>query len=200
MAAPGRLSIIVLAAGRSRRMGSVNKLLKDVSGKAMIVQVVETAIAARLGDVVVVTGHQAGDVERALSGLPVRIVHNRHYASGMASSLKVGIASVERQCDGAVVMLGDMPDVPVEVVEDLAREFDGPGDICVPVHSGRRGNPVLWGADYFADIAQLDGDRGAKMLLALFSDKVKEVPVASAAIFVDYDSPESFEKGDHESK
>lgn len=194
MSAFGKLCIIVLAAGRSQRMGPVNKLLKDFNGKAMIVQVVETAIAARLGDVFVVTGHQGGEVERALAGQRVRFVPNRNYASGMASSLKAGIAGVAGQCDGAVVMLGDMPDVPVKVVTALAGRFNGPSDICVPVHATGRGNPVLWGADYFTDISQLDGDIGAKALLAHYSDKVKEVPVASAAIFVDYDSLESFEK------
>lgn len=200
MGGPNKLCVIVPAAGQSQRMGKVNKLLIPISGVPMVRRVVQTVLAAEIGEVVVVIGHQAGDIERVLDGNDVTFVHNAEYASGMAASLRTGFATVADKCDGALVMLADMPDVTVDVVEALVQQFTGSGDICVPVHEGRRGNPVLWGADYFAEISQLEGDRGAKMLLERFSRRVKDVAVASPAIFADYDSPESLEQAGHENQ
>ena len=189
--APARVAAIVLAAGRSTRMGTQNKLLADLGGKPMVRRVVETALASKARPVLVVTGHMAADVGAALAGLDVGLVANPDYSTGLASSLKAGIRAVPEECAGAVILLGDMPGIAGEHVDRLLAAFAAAQQsIVVPVHKGRRGNPVLWPRRNFSELLQLDGDTGAKRLFAVHSQEVCEVPVGDDAIFSDIDTPE----------
>jgi len=188
-----RIAAVVLAAGTSARMAGANKLMQPVGGKPMVRHAVEAALASATSPVVVVTGHEASEVEAALSGLDVVTVRNPAYAGGQASSLKAGIAALPADIDGAVILLGDMPLVTPRIIGGLIAAFN-PGEgraICVPVHGGRRGNPVLWGRVFFAAMAALSGDEGARRLLGVHADQVNEVELASDAIHRDFDTPES---------
>src|SRR5262249_22248058 len=89
-----RIAAVVLAAGRSTRMGGPNKLLAEIRGRPLVRITVETALASRADPVIVVTGHERDRVEQALAGLDVRLVHNPDYADGLSTSLKAGIAAV----------------------------------------------------------------------------------------------------------
>ncbi|CAN0250590.1 unnamed protein product, partial [Phaeothamnion confervicola] len=89
-----RIACIVLAAGRSSRMGPRNKLLEDLDGRIIVRATVESALASRARPIIVVTGHQYEAVGEALAGLDVRIIRNRDFATGMASSLKAGLAAL----------------------------------------------------------------------------------------------------------
>jgi molybdenum cofactor cytidylyltransferase len=193
MAASLRITAIVLAAGRSTRMGDTNKLLADVGGSPMVRHVVAAALASRARPVLVVTGHQAEEVRSALAGLDVTFVANPDYAAGLSTSLKAGIAAVPQSAAGALVLLGDMPRITGDHIDRLIAAFaaDGDGCIVVPTHQGRRGNPVLWPRAGFAGIMQLEGDAGARKLLAAHADHVREVDLGSDAIFLDVDTPEA---------
>ena len=103
------VAAVILAAGRSTRMGGPNKLLAELGGKKLVRIVTEQALASKASSVIVVTGHQAEEVEKALAGLKVKFVRNPDFAAGLASSVKAGIAAVPADADGAVVCLGDMP-------------------------------------------------------------------------------------------
>ena len=184
------IACIILAAGRSTRMGAANKLLADVGGKPMVRRVAEAVLASRARPVLVVTGHQAAEIEQALAGLDVALVANPDYATGLSSSLKAGLGALPADCDGALVMLGDMPEIRAEHIDRLLAAF-APGAIIVPVHEGRRGNPVLWASAHFAEMGQLDGDAGARRLFARHADKVREIDLGTAAIFADIDTPEA---------
>jgi len=185
-----RIAAIVLAAGRSTRMGAANKLIAEIAGKPMVRQVVEAALASRARPVLVVTGHQAAEVSAALDGLDATLVANPDYATGLASSLKAGIRGLPTPCDGVLIMLGDMPQIAPEHLDSLIAAF-APDQIIVPVHAGRQGNPVLWPAAYFRDLLQLEGDAGAKRLIGAHAAQVREVDLGTAAIFVDVDTPEA---------
>jgi molybdenum cofactor cytidylyltransferase len=187
------IACIVLAAGRSTRMGAANKLLADVGGRPMVRGVVEAVLASRAGPVLVVTGHQAASVETVLRGLDVTFVDNPDYADGLSSSLKVGIGAVPAGCDGALVLLGDMPQIAGAHLDHLIAAFaaEEGAVIIVPTHEGRRGNPVLWPRAYFAEMLQLEGDAGAKRLMAVHAGDVREVDLDTDAIFLDVDTPEA---------
>jgi molybdenum cofactor cytidylyltransferase len=187
------IACIVLAAGRSTRMGAANKLLADVGAKPMVRRVVESALASTASPVLVVTGHQADDVRAALAGLEVRFVHNSDYAIGLSSSLKAGIRAVPKSADGALVLLGDMPQITAAHLDRLIAAFaaETGNAIIVPTHAGKRGNPVLWSRAYFAKMLQLEGDVGAKQLLAVHASRVREVDLGTDAIFADVDTPEA---------
>ncbi len=192
MSARPKLAAIVLAAGRSTRMGS-NKLLAEYGGKPLVRHVVETAIACGAEPVLVVVGHEADAVAIALGGLDITLVRNPDYADGLSTSLRAGIAAMPQGHDGAVVLLGDMPKVSSTLVRRLIAAFEGqPGGIAaVPVHDGEWGNPVVLAAALFADVADLEGDAGARKLLRGRADDVIEVPVSDPAVIVDVDTPEA---------
>jgi len=187
------IAVIVLAAGRSTRMGARNKLLEDLGGEPIVAHVTKQALASKARRVVVVTGHQAGQVRDALEGLDVAFVKNPQYGEGLSTSLKAGLQALEKGTDGAIVCLGDMPPVEAGHLDRLMVDF-APKEgraICVPIRHGRRGNPVLWGADFFEEMLEVKGDAGAKHLIGEHEDQVAEVDLESDAIFVDVDTPEA---------
>ena len=92
--------------------------------------------------------------------------------------------------DGALILLGDMPEVEASVLGALMVAFTGTNAICVPARHGRRGNPVLWGSAYFAEMMELTGDNGAKLLMARHEAQLIEVEVMTDSIFEDVDAPE----------
>jgi molybdenum cofactor cytidylyltransferase len=185
-----RIAGLVLAGGRSSRMAPRNKLIETVGGEPMIRHVATTALAGGATPVIVVTGHEAAAVAGALRGLDVRIVANPDYASGLSTSLRAGLSALPACIDGALILLGDMPEVETSMLTALVAAFTGPAAICVPARHGRRGNPVLWGSAYFAEMMQLTGDSGAKPLMARHEEHLIEVEVASDSIFEDIDAPE----------
>jgi molybdenum cofactor cytidylyltransferase len=186
---------IILAAGRSTRMGGPNKLLAELDGKKLVRIATEQALASKASDVVVVTGHQAELVEQALAGLKVRFVRNPDFAGGLASSVKAGIAAVPPTADGAVICLGDMPLIDANLIDRLIESFapDRGNLIVVPVADGRRGNPVLWSRRFFNELMTLDGDIGARHLIAKHGEAVAEVPVEGESAFLDIDTPQALE-------
>jgi molybdenum cofactor cytidylyltransferase len=192
-AAPdARIAALVLAAGSSRRMGDVNKLLIPIADKPMVAHAVDR-VRAVLRDVVVVTGHESDAVMAALTGRRVEHVHNEHHLDGLATSLKAGVAALPAAVEAVLVCLGDMPWVRPETVKALVEAFDpeGGAHVCVPVFEGKRGNPVLWGRRFFPEILALAGDTGAKEILARHADEVVAVEVEDPGILWDVDTEEA---------
>jgi len=189
------VAAIILAAGRSTRMGGPNKLLAELGGKALVRIVAEQALASKAQGVIVVTGHQAEQVEQALHGLKVKFVRNPDFAEGLASSVKAGVAAVADEADGAVICLGDMPLISAHLIDRLIDTFapDRGNLIVVPVSDSRRGNPVLWSRRFFNELMTLDGDIGARHLIARHSEAVAEVPVEGFGAFLDIDTPQALE-------
>ena len=188
-----RIAAVVLAAGRSTRMGGPNKLLAEVGGKPMVRIAVEQALASKADPVIVVTGHQQERVRDALCGLPVSFVHNPDFAEGLSTSVKAGVAAAPKEADGVVVCLGDMPHVDAALINRLIGAFDPEKGalIVMPTIGGRRGNPVLWSRRFFGELASLDGDVGARHLIGAYPEAVVEVPVAGDAALIDVDTPEA---------
>ena len=182
---------IVLAAGRSTRMGEANKLLQSVRGKPMLRHAVEAQLSSQARPVIVVTGHQPEQVAAVLAGLDVTLVHNPDYADGLAGSVKAGLAALPESVAGVVVSLGDMPNVTAAVIDRLAQVFAESGDALavVPTLLGQRGNPVLLARALFAEVAKLEGDQGARRLLDAAGEALVEVPLDDPAIALDIDTP-----------
>jgi molybdenum cofactor cytidylyltransferase len=188
-----RVAALVLAAGRSTRMGGPNKLLEEINGKPLVRIVTEQVLASRARPVTVVTGHQRERVERALAGLPVKFVHNPDYANGLSTSLKAGIAAVPADADGVIVCLGDMPQVRPALIDRLVAAFDPERSalVVIPTMDGKRGNPVVWSRRFFPDLMAVEGDVGARHLIGGYAEAVVEVPVEDAAALTDVDTPEA---------
>jgi molybdenum cofactor cytidylyltransferase len=189
-----RIAAVVLAAGRSRRMAPLNKLLvADTQGVAMVARVVDNVLASHARPVVVVTGHERDRVEEALANRPVLIAHAEDYAEGLSASLKAGLAALPPDAEGFLVCLGDMPLVAGPMLDRLIAAFDPEEGraIVMPTFRGKQGNPMLWSREYLAEMLTITGDVGARHLVGKHADRMVEVEMADDAVLRDFDTTDA---------
>jgi len=190
-----RFAGVILAAGQSRRMGAVNKLLAVFDGKPMVRHVVEALSQSNVAEKVVVLGHEADKVAAALTGLDVRLVFNPHFASGQGSSVAAGVAALGTDVSDVLIALGDMPLVTTAVIDKLIdahlEQPDHHRRITLPHSDGRRGNPVLWGRAFLPELKALSGDSGGRQLLAEHIVAHNLVAVEDGAVTQDIDTAEA---------
>ena len=190
---------VVLAAGRSSRMGEANKLLQEVEGQPMVVRAVAALRKSRVDAITVITGHEADAVRKAIEtafgdedGAEIRFVHNSEFGDGMSTSLRAAVASANDATKAMVFALGDMPWVRhghVDALIDAFSPVEG-ATICVPTFENKRGNPVLFGREHFAAIAKLSGDVGARGVVQDNPHSVQLVALDEGAVLLDVDTPE----------
>lgn len=198
-----RVAAIVLAAGRSARMGPLgNKLLQEVGGRPLVARVVDALIAAAADPILVVTGFERDRVEAALAGRGCRFVEHAGWADGMGSSLARGARVLQREAlarEAVLVCVGDLPGLRAEHVArvvEAAREEGGRIDferIVVPTRGGRPGHPVLFGWKLLDALAKLSGDEGGRSIVAARPGTSRRVEVADEAILRDVDTPAALE-------
>lgn len=180
------LAGLIPAAGRASRMGRDKRLL-SLGGHTLLELAVKALAEAGLSPVVVVTGPEPQPV------LPAGVLHviNPDPGRGMASSIVVGLRALLEAVDGVAVLPADMPKVTAEHVRKLVEAFR-PESICVPTFEDRRGNPVLLSRRFFAEMADLTGDKGARGLIARHEDAVIRVPMPDDGVLTDVDTPEAW--------
>jgi molybdenum cofactor cytidylyltransferase len=190
---PGpRIAALLLAAGKSSRMGS-NKMLEEVDGRPMVARTAQRLLASRARPIIAVLGNRADDIDAALGKLPVERVLNPDFADGLSTSLKRGLTALPEDADGVVVCLGDMPLIAGRDLDRLIAAFnplEGRA-IIVPTRRGKRGNPILWSRQFLAEMMALSGDQGARKLVEEHADLVAEVEMDNDAIFIDIDTPQA---------
>lgn len=186
---------VVLAAGRSSRMAGPNKLLALFDGQPLVRRTAARVLAARVSGVSVVTGHQAERVRASLAGMDLGVVHNAEFASGLASSLRAGIAAAPAGAAGALIVLGDMPGVTTRDLDRMIAAFVDAGGTCVvrATNDGKRGNPVILPRSLFPAVAQLEGDTGARHLVEAGGLNVIDVEIGAGAS-LDVDTRETLEQ------
>lgn len=193
--AAASVAIVLLAAGRARRMGEAgqHKLLAEFDGMPLVRRCASVAIASKTGSVIVVTGHRNSEIEAALEGLNVKPVFNADYTSGMASSLAAGFADAHASgADGVLVMLADMPGVSTEDLDSLIDAFErADGRVIVrAVAQGKRGNPVILPRSLYQAVLALEGDVGARHIIETVGLPVIDVDIGEGA-HLDVDTPEA---------
>ena len=197
MASCSRVAAIVLAAGQSSRFRAaggtdLTKLVAKLDGKPIVRRVVEAALATKARPIVVVTGYGRDSVEAAVADLDVGLAFNPKFASGLASSLSVGLFAMPRDVVGALVLLGDMPLIEARLADALIEAFLArEGALAsIPLTEGRRGNPVLLGRGLFEAAMRLKGDEGARRLIgALSPNELVEVETSGLGVMFDIDTP-----------
>ena len=190
----GSIGAIVLAAGRSSRMGRA-KQLELVDGAPMVVRAVETALASRADAVFVVTGAYAEAVmalveplQRAV-GDRLQIVHNADWATGQASSVRAAVLALPTGCQAALFLPTDQPFAPVALLDALIAAWRTGALIAAPTVDGQpRGAPALFDRALWPDLLALAGDTGARPLLQRHRAKLVTVP-AAAPWLRDIDTP-----------
>ena len=184
------IAAVVLAAGKSSRMGLRNKLLEPLDGVPILIRTLNALIESPIVEIIVVLGHESQELRATLCEQPVETIENPDYHQGMASSLRVGIKALSSNLDGALVVLGDMPFVTQAHINSLLNAYSEarrPDGIFVPVHSGQRGHPVLFGVCYFEQLQSLEGDVGARSILRENPNKIIEVRMDDDATVLDID-------------
>jgi len=186
------IAAVVLAAGTSSRLGSPKQLL-SFRGRPVLVAVVENLLTSRLDRVVVVLGHQSGEVARVLEGLPVEVVVNQRYIEGQASSLKCGLAALDPEVRAALFALGDQPLVRPSTVRLLVDGYRSAGGIAAPFYQGQRGNPVIFDRRFFPDLELLKGDAGAREIIRSNPESLLRVDVDDPGVVLDIDTWEDYQ-------
>ncbi|MFL5018864.1 MAG: NTP transferase domain-containing protein [Rhizobium sp.] len=188
------VSIVVLAAGKASRMGEggKHKLLAEFDGVPLVRRSALTALGADAASVIVVTGHRRSEIEAALDGLALTFIDNPDYASGMASSLMAGVSSKRADgADGILVMLADMPGLSTAHLDALIFAFRNAGREAVvrAVSRGKPGNPVILPRSLHRAVLRLEGDVGARDVIATSGLPVLDIDVGDAAC-LDVDTPD----------
>lgn len=184
---------LVLAAGRSERMGTLKQLL-PFGGVTLIEQVVRTLTRSRVGkDVVVALGHRAEEIVKRVSGLPVRFAYNPDPEGDMLSSIRCGLAYIPPD-QAVLIALGDQPLVTAEIVDQLIAEYERqPEGMVLPVHEGKRGHPMIVSPAYREEILFQSLQGGLKALRDRHAESVRLVPVDTDAVLVDLDYRDEYE-------
>lgn len=183
------ISAVVLAAGRSERMGTP-KLLLRLAGRSLLQHVMDNVRGSRCGEIIVVLGEAAEQVGAEAQGDRVRLVVNPRYREGMGTSLAAGIAALAPPCEAAVVLLGDQPCVTAGMIDTLIDAHRRSGKPLVASRYGPVvGAPTLIGRALFPDARRLAGDQGGRSLIQQHPDQVEEVLLPPSAA-VDVDTPE----------
>jgi len=171
------------------------KLLLDLRGKPVIRHTVERLVAAAdMDEILVVVGPEHAALERALGGLGVRLVVNPAPEAGQGSSVSAGIQALSARATAALIALGDQPGIAVEVIRKLRAALETPGkSIAAPRYTDGLGNPVIFAAAVFPELAALLGDRGARSVVERDPARLAVVEIASA-MPSDLDTPEDYER------
>ncbi|MBN8534520.1 MAG: nucleotidyltransferase family protein [Rhizobiales bacterium] len=188
-----RFAALVLAAGASTRFANGHKLLARFRDKPLVSHVFERAISAPVGARLVVTGARVGEIAALAEAAGLRSLHNPDFATGLSSSLKAGLAALPADCDGVLILLGDMPLIHPETLRAivLAAEANPAFAAIVPTYRGEWGHPVLLKRALFGDLGLLTGDQGARKLLQSRKD-VLTLAVEDPGILADFDTREAF--------
>jgi CTP:molybdopterin cytidylyltransferase MocA len=192
---PFRFGCILLAAGASTRMGRPKQLL-PVAGQPLVARAAEAALASPAWPVVVVLGAHAAEIHPALARLPVLIAENAAWAEGLGSSIRAGLAALEkfsRTLDAALIALADQPAFSADAVARLvAAHRTNNSGLTAARYAGRLGVPALFARKHFSLLHALRGDEGARAILAAHAGQVTAVDLPELAL--DLDTPADYEK------
>lgn len=191
-----RCSGVVLAAGASARMGGLNKLLLSVDGEPLVRRTVRTVLAAGLQETVVVTGHQAREVTRAVLDLPVTVQPNLRHEDGQMRSVAAGVAALALPADAILVCPGDMPLLTPDDLSALLAVYEAHPEcsIVIPRFQGQRGNPIVFAAAYAPEVAAGRKLIGCRKLAQQYPEETFYFEAGHDRYTTDLDTPEDYRR------
>lgn len=188
------ISAVLLAAGESRRMGKFKQLL-PFAGKTFIESSVDNLLASRIGEIIVVTGHRAEDVNRTLGDRCVRCVYNPDYRSGMSGSIKRGVQAVSESAHAVMIALADQPQIGPDICDKVIEAYEKSlAQIVVPTYRGRNGHPIILDLGLRAEILSIDANQGLRQVVHARPDRVSHVEIDSEDVLMDFDFPEDYRR------
>ncbi|MEO1761296.1 MAG: nucleotidyltransferase family protein [Cyanobacteria bacterium J06629_18] len=189
------IGLIILAAGKASRMGKSKQLLA-YQGNNLISHAIKTGLNSNCKSVVVVLGAYAEEIKLEIDKLPVQIIENADWETGMSSSIRAGINAIQQShsnLDAVIIALADQPLISEAVFNQFIEKYrDTNNKIIAAVYDDIVGVPALFDKNFFSELMNIEGDRGAKALMRKYRDEVLTIPVAEAAI--DIDTKDDYEK------
>jgi molybdenum cofactor cytidylyltransferase len=185
---------LVLAAGRSERMGT-QKLLLPLGGKPVIARIVDELQQSPLQETVVVVGRDGEKVQQALKGRAVSFVTNPDFAGDMLSSVRCGLRAIPAGRVAVLVVLGDQPNIASQLVRKLIEAFKESGrGIIVPAHNGHCGHPLLIATRFRDELLSRHEGVGLHGLLDAHPEEVFRLEISDAAVLEDIDTPDDYQR------
>ena len=183
---------IVLAAGRSQRMGRPKQLL-PLAGQKTVIQVVTRRVRPHVRDLIVVVGHVGGQVAAMLADQDVTLAINVNVERGMLSSVQAGVRLADQRCQGYLICLGDQPSVCAKVIDSVLRGAASGAGIVIPTYDGKRGHPVFLHRRYREEILALDPETtGLNAITRCHDADTIEIALGDALILDDMDTPDDY--------
>ncbi|MGH2448280.1 MAG: nucleotidyltransferase family protein [Chloroflexota bacterium] len=184
---------LILAAGRSQRFGSENKLRILVDGVPLVRRTAKAYLSGGLDPLIVVVGFERDEVSEVLGGLPVSLVINLDFDKGQSGSLRRGLLAVPESSHAVVAGVADQPLLSAGTISDLIKTYrEGFPPLVVPRYGGRRGNPALFDRSLFPEMLRVTGDQGARPVIAAHRDEIEWLDVANPVEQVDIDTADDY--------
>ena len=188
-----RFGAVILAAGRSSRMGETKQLLR-LGESTVLGQVLENVRSSGVEDIVLVLGHEAEKIRERISTENLNVVINESYQQGMGTSLGAGLAALPPGVDAALIILADQPFIRPKTLGLLMDHYKrSSAQIVIPTYKGFRGNPVLLDRSVFSEVMALTGDIGCRAIFGNHLEGIVKQPVEDIGILLDLDDKEDFE-------
>ena len=187
---------LILAAGQSKRMKEINKLLVKINNETLIEKIVKSSLESSANNTVVVLGHESNLLLKYLSNKNLTTTINKDYLKGQSSSLQAGLSALPEDCDAAIIILADMPDINFKLINQLIDNYnpDENKSIIIPTYNNKKGNPILLSREFFPDMLSIKGDKGAKDIIKKNKKYIKEIPQNNASVLKDIDTKEDLNK------
>ena len=190
------ISAILLAAGQSKRMGGENKLTKETQGVPLIKHSVKNILTSSVDELIIVLGYQKEIIEKIIDkNEKIKFVFNKNFESGMASSIKIGLDNLSEETEIFFICLGDMPNVDKEIYNQLINlSFNNKDkEIFVPYYQEKQANPILFSKKMRSKIKKIEGDFGAKKIIAEHEKKVFKLSIQNKGVITDFNNIIDFE-------
>jgi len=189
------ISVIILAAGESKRMGQP-KMLLPWGEVTVIEHVISVFMGAGLADILVVTGGAREKVEKVAAKYPVQSIHNEVYANGeMLSSLQCGLRALKPQAEATLIALGDQPQVQERSVRMVCEAFHKTrSNIVVPSYQMRRGHPWLVTRPLWDELLKMKSLESPRDFLNVHKDEIQYVDTDDPNILKDLDTPDDYQR------
>ena len=192
-----KVAAILLAAGRSRRMGAFKPLL-PFGDKTVIESCIDNFLAAGVEEIVLVIGHRAGDIRNHLNATAVTFVTNPNPDSKMSVSIRLGVAALSSDASAVLITPVDYPAVPPEIIRTLIDASRTGAKLVQPEFEGRGGHPVLIDLEFRGELLSLDSDSGLRGLFTKHREQVLRLPVSSPFIARDMDTWDDYRRLHHD--
>ena len=196
------ISTILLAAGQSIRMQGENKLAKEIDGIPLIKYAVKNILASAVDEIIIVLGYQEYLIKNIVGvNKKIKFVYNKDFKEGISSSIKIGLNHISKKSEAFFISLGDMPNINQNIYNKLIKarlkynkklKPQHKKEIIIPTSGGKNGNPILFSKFMKQKIMLVKNDLGANEIIKLNKEKILNVPFDNDGIFLDFDTPDSF--------